>query len=327
MNKLILHHRYVNGVAFDISNNFNHGQTSNVQVASSPYEGLRFRQESQMLVKASDTFRDMHQVRLVTSVLVPSSSALSSVLHIDVNGLVYLDIDSIGNWMFVAHDHGSQTVYIRSLDNNNDYAINLDSWNEFDFQNNGTGHLQVFLNGNLVGESFQAPPVGSVGLAGVNLHGWADGAYVRELRLYKLDVSDLGKCMFDFSSVDWDTLRPLLDSLKSEGATAESLLDNLHDILRTMSDMGRQITNQGPLAMNTMQGAGAELIHSVISADKNRLSSAISQIEKLPPILPQQQQQTNAQNLTAVLNNLPPTLQNGDNLLKILRALGAKGFS
>jgi hypothetical protein len=237
MNKLVLHHTYVDGVAFDISDCRNHGIPIDVVQGSGAFaDSLRFNGgSSRITVPTSPTLQDLRAIRArVVFYWDPATESnhrhnliegfISFVLGIGPDGHLFGGIvDAAGNWSGPSTAPG---------------VVTSGDWHVADLIHDGANRCALFLDGTQVAYGDVPGPVRSVGDLGIAIGHWPDPpdfytleGYVAEVQLRKHDMSteiadDLDPCCADF-----DGIAQLAGRLREDGWTRAALQESLRSLV------------------------------------------------------------------------------------------------
>ena len=246
VNRLVLHHYYLRGYAFDLSDNRNHGVPQDVSIASAPNApGFAFQTDaSAVRVTPSATLANLGAVRAQVTFSLTSPVAkrhnlieghVSFALFVQPDGSLTATIfDRNGNWT------GATTA---------PHLVSVNTWHTAEIQHDGINTVEIFLDGALVGSAYDAlGPVASVGPHGIAIGHWPEvsgqytfSGFIREVKLYKYDPYKDANGLLDHCCVDRKALDDAAVQLRRRGATADSLEAKGREILQFGYDMLAQV--------------------------------------------------------------------------------------
>lgn len=238
MNKLVIHHTYAQGVAFDISSNRNHGVLTDVTPGSGQFErSFLFDQPSSRIdVAPSTTLEHLRAIRVrVVFYWQPNGGAphrhnliegfVSFALFIQPDGsLVGTIVDADGNWRGAVSQPG---------------VVTPGSFHVADFIHDGINRCVLFIDGAQVSYADVRGPVRSVGPLGIAIGHWPDPpdnytfeGYIAETQLFKYDALTEIHELLDPCCADLDGIRQMAGQLRADGWTKERLLVEFDALLK-----------------------------------------------------------------------------------------------
>ena len=239
MNKLVVHHTYINGMAFDSSGNRNHGIPYSVTQSPPPFApAFSFDSlDSRIVVNPSASLEELIAVRVVVSFnLSPAGGftrrynlvegEFSFALFVQPDGsLMGTILDANGNW--------SGATSAANL-------VSADKWHRAELRHDGVNQSVLMLDGVTVATSYNAQgPVRSVGPRGIAVGHWPEpqGLYtfegnIRELWVYKYDPLEAAKDLLDPCCMDRVSLDKMADRLREKGYTAQEARSQGMDFLK-----------------------------------------------------------------------------------------------
>jgi hypothetical protein len=239
MNTLVLHHSYAHGIAFDLSNNRNHGTPMSVTPGTgSLAPSFEFTDpDSRINVAPSPTLMDLRAIRAIVRFRIATGQGrarrynlmegfVSFALYVEANrALTGTIVDAAGAWSGVSSRPGLVKTPAR--------------WHTAEFVHDGISRCALYLDGAEVARADGVQgPVRSVGNLGVTIGHWPDppgdytfNGHIGETQLYAYDPADEAKQFADRCCIDWDVLREERDRLVSDGWTRERLMDVWDDLL------------------------------------------------------------------------------------------------
>jgi len=184
MNKLVIRQTYIHGIAFDTSNNRNHGVPYAVTqtAAGALAPAFEFRSpDSRVVIRPSTSLHDLIAVRAVATFYVDLAGGvmtrrynliegeLSFALFVNPDGsLMGTILDANGHW------NGAQSA---------PNLVQPKRWYQAELRHDGINESLIFLDGVQVGAGYAAPgQVRSVGPNGVAVGHWPEppGVYTMD---------------------------------------------------------------------------------------------------------------------------------------------------
>lgn len=246
--KLILHHTYDRGIAFDVSEYGNHGTLLGGVAPGGPAEPgtMRFNgNDNWVKVQPGSSFTDMRSLRVRVRVMADGPTHLMPHRQNLVEGHLSFAV-------FINADFSLQATI---LDANGTWTgptttpgirlIQPFQWNEIEFSHDGVSTARLVLNGAVVAERFDVPgPVRDVGADGVAMGHWPhpDNRYsldgwIDRVRIWVRDPKDDIDRLLDDCCLD----RPGIDDLLREAAAAGWTADRHTDLVREIQDLATEI--------------------------------------------------------------------------------------
>jgi hypothetical protein len=278
----------MHGVAFDKSNNRNHGFPYSVTQAGGTFApGFEFRApDSRVLVRASDTLQDLIAVRaVVTFFLDPPGGLvrrynliegqLSFALFVQPDGsLMGTILDSAGQW------NGAQSA---------PKLVAPGRWHQAELRHNGINECLVFLDGVQVGSSYSAAgPVRSVGPSGVAVGHWPElpgvytiEGYIRSIEVYKYDHVQAAKGLLDPCCIRRESLDEFADRLRTKGYTAEAARQQAMEILNFGLQLARTVCGSDPLVSKRQAQFADQAMAAFLRGDSASYNEALAEIAAL----------------------------------------------
>lgn len=195
--KLVLHHRYRDGLAFDVTGSFNHGSSNNVRLAQAPYEGILFDgPQSRVHVRPSRSLMSLRTLNAVVSVHIPNAPTQTSKeqpqhFHplVFIDGLGGIDVNAAtgavtaylvsGHTKLPSLSPYEKIALLGTVKNPAGYIQNTGPdphWHELELRNDGAGFGELLLDGVSLAQTYEAPAAESVGQAGITIGGVPDPA-------------------------------------------------------------------------------------------------------------------------------------------------------
>ena len=194
MNRLVVHHIYADGMAFDLSGYRNHGVPFAVAAAPASYApGFTYASgESRVIVEPSHSLQDLIAIRAIVSFYLNPAGGLSRRYNLIEGHLCFaLFVNPDGSLQGTIVDAEGNWAGAQSPPN----AVSSGVWHQAEIRHDGVNQCSIFLDGTPVGTSYAADgPVGSVGPHGIAIGHWPEvsgqytfDGYIRETWVYKYD--------------------------------------------------------------------------------------------------------------------------------------------
>jgi hypothetical protein len=281
MNRLVLHHVYNHGLAFDTSGSGNHGSRVDVTPGSGTFAGsLQWSAgDSAVLVSPSPSLQNLTAIRTAVRFYaeVPPTGPhrlnliegqLSFALVVDddqaLHGTVF---DPDRNW--VGPRSGPGLVQPRQ-------------WHVAQFEHDGVSHCRLLLDGAIVGEQFDARgPVRSVGPRGISIGHWAEepavytfDGYIGEVWLYKYDFAREVNNLLDPCCVQWQVLDEYVKRLRAHGLDDARLEELTYAALGNAASITAAIRGGTSAGTTEQRAASQALIGSLLRGNRPSLDRA-----------------------------------------------------
>jgi len=281
MNKLVMHHTYRQGLAWDVSKHFNHGDPIQVTVGAGPFENsfLYNQPGSRVVVRPSETLDNLRSLRVVSRLLVTPLGGGARRLNIVEGHLSFA--------LFVNPDRSIQGTF---LDPNGNWVgprsspgvIPPNTWLEIDYRYDGISLGQIFVNGVLVAARYDMRgPVRGMGPHGIYIGHWPEpddrytfAGYIGETRLWKYDEENLPKSLMDpccTRATDW---KKILDDPKYSKWTEERLFAAAHSLLTLVHATAASARKDSPSGVDAHQQVTAQMAAALMSRDPSQLAAA-----------------------------------------------------
>jgi hypothetical protein len=240
--RLILHHNYEHGVAFDLSENRNHGTRISANAVPPYPTALKFDGgPSAVRVAPSPSLQNLRSVRAQVRFywepkvwgekrhnLVEGHEAFALFMHPqgELRGTI---LNQLGDWEGATSAPG---------------VVQPGEWHNAELLHDGLARTTLYLDGQVVAEGFSSPgPVQSVGPDGVAIGHWPSDSdqytlegYIAEVRVWCDDpVTDIGR-LIDECCIDREAIDTMTDRMRAEGPNDTVLRMLASDLL----DIGRE---------------------------------------------------------------------------------------
>ena len=289
VNKLVVHHTYVNGMAFDTSNNRNHGIPYSVEQAPAPYApSFSFQvPDSRVIIRPSPSLQNLIAVRaVVTFYLAPNGGMsrrynliegeVSFALFVNVDGSLQGTIlDPDGNWL------GAQT---------GPNVVSTGAWHQAEIRHDGINQCVLVLDGQVVATSYEARgPVRSVGPTGIAVGHWPEApgvytfeGYIREAWVYKYDPLDAARGLLDKCCGDSrKALDAVADQLREKGYTADKAREQGMALLDLAIGAATEVRGSDPAVSQQSSSLAAQALAAFLRGDSASYTTALAQLGAL----------------------------------------------
>jgi hypothetical protein len=249
--RLVLHHTYDRGRAFDVSESGNHGRTSATTAGTGGFTGsLGFDgQSSRVQVDPSPSFAGMHELTVKVRFwladqppgqrnnLVEAHVSFALVVNGDLS-VAGTIVDAAGAWTGVASPSG---------------AVALETWHTVEFHHDGISRARLWLDGALVAERFDvAGSLRDMGGFGLAIGQWPDAAqytlngWLDDIAIWRDDPSDDVTDLVDACCVDRAPLDDLVQHIRAAGWDAARLGQLVEDMRGTGTEIARAARGGDP---------------------------------------------------------------------------------
>ena len=241
--RLILWHAYRGGLAFDLSENRNHGHLRDVALGAGPFSSaLQFSGgDSEVRVEPSPSLTNLREVRAQVHFHWDPSAPnvrrhnliegqLAFALFVNPDGSLQGTIlNQLGSWEGATSAPG---------------VVPIGEWHTAEFVHDGIGHCTLYLDGHVVAEGFSSPgPVRSVGPNGVAIGHWPEQpdqytleGYIDLVKVWCDDPVKNGGELVDDCCIDRPAIAANSDRLRDRGLDSTSL----GELVRGLFDIGRR---------------------------------------------------------------------------------------
>jgi hypothetical protein len=288
MNKLVVHHTYIHGMAFDASNNRNHGYPQSVTQAPAPYApSFAFGvPDSRVVVPPSETLENLIAIRaIVTFHLDPKAGwhrfnlmegHVSFALFVQPDGsLMGTIFDATSNWLGATSAAGIVTPGV---------------WHTAELQYDGINECTLLLNGQAVASSYAARgAVRSVGPHGIAIGHWPETpgvytfeGYVRESWLYKYDPVTAANDLLDpCCGKGRAALDATADRLRAAGYTAQQARQQAMALLNFSLETTATVRGTDPGVSQHQRDLSAQAMGAFLRHDSAAYTTALAQLAAL----------------------------------------------
>jgi hypothetical protein len=289
MNKLVVHHIYANGMAFDLSGYRNHGvpyAVSNVPAPNAPAFGYNVG-DSRVIVEPSQSLQDLIAVRAVVTFNLNAPGGLSRrynlveghlcfALFVNPDGSISGTIvDASGNWT------GAQS------------APNLVAparWHQAEVRHDGVNQTTLLLDGAAVATSYNATgPVKSVGPHGIAIGHWPEvsgqytfSGFIRETWVYKYDPAEAAKNLIDPCCCQYrKALDETAETMRGLGYTAEKARAQGMDFIKFGLSISAKVRGNDQTRSRKHAALSALALAAFRDGDSGAYTAALTQLAEM----------------------------------------------
>lgn len=280
MKRLVLHHRYSEGIAWDTSGYNNHGRVGDCDRGSGATQGaLGFHHpDSRIDVPPSDTLRHLGAFRCcVRFYLEGDPSARYNLVESELSFAFFVEgghrlaatiLDATGHWTGAFSDPGT---------------VPTNGWHRADCGHDGISTSWVALDGNVIATNTGSPgPVRPVGAQGLTVGHWPEPAdqyafkgFISEVWLWQTrpDPVSHGCCC-----TDPDAFARLSAAGRARGWTYDSVQDTLDQVRALTAGVAQKLPIS---AQQTLGQLGMRLAFNVRAGDWNSAGHTIDDLAAL----------------------------------------------
>lgn len=271
--RLVLWHNYSGGVAFDLSENRNHGTIVDAVYGAPGFsDALQFTGgPGAVWVAQSTSLENLGAVRAqVHFYWQPTGShrhdliegELAFALFINPDGSLQGTIlNSLGNWAGAKSAPG---------------VVPTGQWHTAEFVHDGICHCELYLDGHVVAEDYSSPgPVGSVAAHGLAIAHWPEPSDVYSfqgsidsVRVWCEDpVQNIGH-LIDACCIDRAAIAKQTAALAAAGFDTARLGDTAHAILDIGSQAAYWMAQGSQAQRDTALALGGQFIQAYMTGDQ-----------------------------------------------------------
>jgi Concanavalin A-like lectin/glucanases superfamily len=271
--RLVLWHNYHGDVAFDLSENRNHGTIVDAVYDSPGFlDSLHFTGgPGAVWVAPSTSLETLGAVRAqVHFHWDPTGSHRHNLIEGELSFALFVNPDgslqgtilnSLGNWEGATSAPG---------------VVPTGEWHTAEFVHDGICHCELYLDGHVVAEGYSSPgPVASVSARGVAIAHWPEPSdvysfegYIDNVRVWCQDPVQNGGQLIDECCIDRPAIAKQTAALDAAGLDATKLGETVHSML----DIGRQAAYymaQGSQAeRDSALALGGQFLQAYMSGDR-----------------------------------------------------------
>jgi hypothetical protein len=288
MNRLVVHHIYANGMAFDLSGFRNHGAPYAVAQAAAPYApGFSYLTgNSRVVVPQSQSLQDLLAVRAVVTFYLNPPGTLRRynlieghvcfALFINPDGsLQGTIVDADGNW------NGAQSP---------PNTVSAGRWCQAEIRHDGVNQCALYLDGVPVGTSRAAKgPVRSIGPHGIAIGHWPETSgqytfdgYIREAWVYKYDPAQAAKDLLDPCCGEYrKALDDTAETLRSMGYTAEKARQQGMDLIKFGLSVSARVRGADPVQSQKHATLSSLALAAFQRGDSSAYTNAMVQLAEM----------------------------------------------
>lgn len=253
MNKLVVHHTYLHGSTFDVSDNRNHGIPMDVVPGADPTIGFYSfgKGDSRIKVQPSPTLQNLYAIRVIVNFNLtapPPSTGRANLIEGHLSFAMFINPDLSIEATILTPDGTWSGV--RSAPS----AVSPGSWHKAEFLHDGINMAKLQVDGVVMGSSYDVQgPVRSIGPEGIAIGHWPGpsagytfSGMIGELLIYKYDPTvDLARalnpCCFDKAA-----LVALLGNVTKAGWDADKLHARASELLNLAIEIAAATRGSDP---------------------------------------------------------------------------------
>jgi hypothetical protein len=323
MDKLVIRQTYINGVAFDTSNNRNHGAPYLVTQAAGAFApAFEFRSpDSRVVVQPSPSLQDLIAVRaLATFYLDPAGGLVRRYNLIEGELSFALFVQPDGSLMGTILDANGQWNGAQSAPN----VVLPGQWHQAELRHDGINECLIFLDGVEVGAGYGAPgPVRSVGPNGVAIGHWPEppgvytmDGYIRGIEVYKYDPAQAAKDLLDSCCVKRESLDDFADRLRAKGYSAQAAAQQGMALLTFGLQLSGAVRSNDPAASRSHARLSDQALAAFLRGDSTAYSEALGELAAMATSrLTSAQLQSLHQRETELIKELPLPIKDWQKLI------------
>jgi hypothetical protein len=288
VNKLVVRHTYINDMAFDTSDNRNHGIPYSVTPGGGPFApSFEFRApESRVVVRPSTSLQDLIAVRAVATFFLDPPGGLSRRYNLIEGHLTFaLFVQPDGSLMGTILDAGGQWNGAQSAPN----AVTPGQWHQAELRHDGINQCLILLDGAVIASSYNARgPVRSVGPHGIAIGHWPEDpgvytmvGYIRGIEVYKYDPAEAAKGLLDSCCIDRAALDAFGDRLRAKGYTADAARQQAMDFLNFGLTMSAEVRGADSAVSQLHAQLSEQALAAFIREDSAAYTTAIAEMAAL----------------------------------------------
>ena len=325
MNKLVVHHIYANGMAFDTSGYRNHGVPYDVTQAAPPLApAFTYTQgDSRVIVPPSASLDDLLAVRAVVSFYLDPPGGLTHRYNLVEGHLAFaLFVNPDGSLQGTIVDASQEWAGAQTAPG----VVSAAQWHTAELRHDGINQCALYLDGAPVATSYVAAgPVGSVGPNGIAVGHWPEpsGVYtfsgsIREFWLYKYDPTDAARGLLDpCCSCSGKALDDMLQTLRAKGYSGSDARAQGMAIIKQALSLTAAVRGTDPAGSQANAALCAQALTAFNKGDSAGYTDAMAQLAAMAAsaLSPGDQQQFSAE-ISQLVSDLPLPLKDFQALLK-----------
>jgi hypothetical protein len=282
MNKLVLHHTYVNGLTFDVSRNGNSG----IPISVIPGDG----QVANSFTFNGDTSR----------INVRPSASLMNLVAVKVSARFYLTATLPWRRFNIIEGHLSFALFINPdgsiegtiLDHHDNWTgalsepwvVTPKKWHEITFEHDGVNSAQITFDGKIIAATYNVQgPVRSVGPEGIAIGHWPGQpstftfmGNITEVKLWKYDPREDARMLLDPCCVDRKLLDKAYLTMKSRDWNHQKLEASLHSLIDAASQYAGAIRGGDPVKTADHKNIGTAILGALLRGDGDAYLNAVN---------------------------------------------------
>ncbi|MBI5145812.1 MAG: hypothetical protein HZA84_01165 [Thaumarchaeota archaeon] len=291
LNKLVLHHTYHQGIAWDVSKNNNHGTLNAIASGSGPFDNsfLYDKPDSYVEVKQSESLSNLRSIRVKARIYVTPPAFGTA----DRNRLNIVEADS-SFALFVNRDRSVEGAIADSAGNwtgprSSPGVVNYLGWRDIEFIYDGISCGKIFVDGALVAARYDMKGhVLSVGPLGIcvghrpasNDHSFTFRGYIGEIRIWKYDEKDVLKSLIDpccAKNTDWDKI---LNDMEKRGLDEKKLFEMAYSMQNVIDKFTAKARRDSPDGTEAQEKMAGDFFMAVLNGNKLQLSAAFDKAQR-----------------------------------------------
>lgn len=283
MNKLIIHHNYSRS-SFDLSDNRNHGLP--VDVYQHP-EAFGFdKWDSTVHVEPNSSLQNLWSIRALVSFNLYTGGGIDNQYNLvegDRSFMLFIGQDGALSGGII--DQTGHTIFIHSEPN----LITTDNWHTAELLHDGVNALELYLDGVKVAERYDVVgQVRSIDSEGINIgksvHRYSISTfkgYISEFKLFKYDPYKDINGLLNSSCRDNTTIDSIVQKLRKNNETAESLEAKGREILQFGLDTMSQVRSNNAEVTKLQRQYSSEAYTAYLRGDQAAYTSAQARLALL----------------------------------------------
>jgi hypothetical protein len=288
VNKLVVRQTYINDMAFDTSDNRNHGVPYSVTPGVGPFApSFEFRlPESRVIVRPSASLQDLIAVRAVATFFLDPPGGLTRRYNLIEGHLTFaLFVQPDGSLMGTILDAGGQWNGAQSAPN----VVTTGKWHQAELRHDGINQSLILLDGAVIASSYNARgPVRSVGPHGIAVGHWPEDpgvytmvGYIRGIEVYKYDPAKAAKGLLDSCCIDRGAIDDFADKLRAKGYTADAARQQAMNFLNFGITMSGEVRGADPTVSQQHAHLSEQALAAFVRGDSAAYTTAIAEIAAL----------------------------------------------
>ncbi|WP_157655784.1 LamG-like jellyroll fold domain-containing protein [Burkholderia ubonensis] len=325
MNKLVLHHTYANGLAFDISQNANHGFPILVEPGTAPFlASFAFKQPgSRINVRPSASLDNLYCIRAIVRFFLSPVAGWHRFNLMEGHLSYALFVNPNGSLQGTILDANSQWTGATSAPG----AITLNTWHVGELRHDGVSNLQLFLDNKLIAQAQNVVgPVRSIADEGVAIGHWPGGSgvytfegYINDVQLWKYDPRDDLINLLDPCCIDRKALDQAYLNAKAKGWNSDTIRTKAYELLGAVAQYAAAIRGGSLTETVKQNNIGTALIAALARRSGNDYKKAFElAIGQAMANLSEQQRADLTEPIVKIVQQLPFSIDEFREFAKVL---------